>query len=200
MESGASRTTRGSDLSAFCRCRPRSALLSCLAVAVLAGGCRPRPVTELHRNAIDGRFRLGVWNVAESSFVRRPEAFRRILGETDADLFSLDEVGEHITPEQLRAVLHGLRGSSDTAWHLSWGVGGDYQRTVIASRSPLSVCAGGACCSSGWTCGHGATRRTAGRRRAGASRRPRFATPSRARSDGSIRRSPRSTASWWAVT
>ena len=110
-----------------------------LAVAVLAGGCRPRPGTELRPNAIDGRFRLSVWNVAESSFVRRPEAFRRILKDSDADLFSFDEVGEHVTPEQLRAVLHGLRGSSDTVWHLSWGVGGDYQRTVIASRSPVEA-------------------------------------------------------------
>ena len=106
-------------------------------LALLAGGCQPRVPHELQPENGARRFRISVWNVAESSFVRRPDAFRRVLRATDADVFSFDEVGQETTPDQLLNALRGLRGSADTVWHLSWGAGGDYQRTVIASRTPL---------------------------------------------------------------
>lgn len=108
-----------------------------VAASILLGGCRARAANDLRPGRTDSSFRISVWNVAESSFVRRPEGFRRVLQATDADMFSFDEVGEHTTPEQLLGALRGLRGNADTTWHLSWGVGGDYQRTVIASRTPL---------------------------------------------------------------
>lgn len=113
------------------------ARLTAAVLSILLSGCQPRPVTESAPGPSAGHFRVSVWNVAESSFVRRPEAFRRILKETDADIFSFDEVGEHTSPEQLLRTLHGLRGNADTVWHASWGIGGDYQRTVLVSRTPL---------------------------------------------------------------
>ena len=108
-----------------------------VAISTLLAGCGSQRTRELNTTESRGVFRVAVWNVAESSFVRKPDAFRRVLRATDADIFSFDEVGEHTSPEQLRAVLRGLRGIADTVWHLSWGIGGDYQRTVIASRTPL---------------------------------------------------------------
>lgn len=111
--------------------------LCALGVSILAGGCQARAAGAHHPGRGDATFRVSVWNVAESSFVRRPAAFRRILEATNADVFSFDEVGEHTTPAELLGTLRGLRGPADTVWHLSWGPGGDYQRTVIASRSPL---------------------------------------------------------------
>lgn len=104
---------------------------------LVVGGCHSRVAHVPQPQSHDGRFRVGVWNVAESSFVRRPEAVRRVLQAADADVFSFDEVGEHTSPDQLLGTLRGLRGPADTTWHLSWGVGGDYQRTVIAARVPL---------------------------------------------------------------
>lgn len=113
------------------------ACIMIVAVSLFAGGCQSR----MHGNPQPGPsgepFRVSVWNAAESSFVRRPDAFRRVLRETNADVFSFDEVGEHTSPDDLLRILRGLRGAADTTWHLSWGIGGDYQRTVIASRSPL---------------------------------------------------------------
>ena len=122
-------------MSSGCALRPsitgRSAWITVVAVSILVGGCQARTAHELHPGGSAGRFRVSVWNVAESSFVRRPEGFRRILQATDADVFSFDEVGEHTTPEQLLGALRGLRGNADTVWHLSWGAGGDYQLSLI---------------------------------------------------------------------
>lgn len=114
----------------------RAAIVA-IVVAALVAGCHARAVHEPRPAAGPDRFRVSVWNVAESSFVRRPAAFRRILQATDADIFSFDEVGEHTTRDDLLRTLRGLRGDADTVWHLSWGAGGDYQRTVIAARTPL---------------------------------------------------------------
>lgn len=108
-----------------------------VAAALSSTACAASRPSPAHPVASSGTFRVGVWNVAESSFVRRPEAVRRILQEANADIYSFDEVGAHTTPDDLLRVLRGLRGTADSVWHLSWGVGGDYQRTVIASRSPL---------------------------------------------------------------
>lgn len=108
-----------------------------LAASLVFGSCLARTTPAPRSDA--GDFRVAVWNVAESTFVRRPEAFRRVLRATDADVFSFDEVGSHTTPAQLLDGLRGLRGPADTVWHLAWGVGGDYQRTVIASRTPLEL-------------------------------------------------------------
>jgi len=91
----------------------------------------PRPTEE------GAAFRVVTWNVAESSFVRRPEVFHALLRSVDADVFVLDEVGGETAPVQLLQVLRGLRSEADTVWHLAWGRGGDYQRTVIASRTPV---------------------------------------------------------------
>lgn len=114
-----------------------TSLISVVAFSFLMGGCQPRAVQDPGMGTSAGRFRVSVWNVAESSFVRRPEIFRRVLEATQADIFSFDEVGEHTTRDQLLGALRGLRGNADTVWPLSWGAGGDYQRTVIASRTPL---------------------------------------------------------------
>jgi hypothetical protein len=75
--------------------------------------------------------------VGDSSFVLHPAPFRGVLRAADADVLILDEVGGEIEPAELLPILRGLRGDADTVWHLSWGAGGDYQRTVIASREPL---------------------------------------------------------------
>ncbi|MEJ7760979.1 MAG: hypothetical protein WKF55_15470 [Gemmatimonadaceae bacterium] len=74
-----------------------------MAVSILVAGCQPRAAHELHPGGSAGRFRVSVWNVAESSFVRRPPVFRRILQATDADIFSFDEVGEHSLHARLRS-------------------------------------------------------------------------------------------------
>lgn len=82
-------------------------------------------------------FRVSSWNVAESSFVRHPDTFRSVLRIVDADLFLFDEVGDEIDAAELTHVLHGLRNASDTVWHFAWGEGGEYQRGVIASHTPV---------------------------------------------------------------
>ena len=115
----------------------RRMLAAVAVLSILAGGCHASVPREPQPARSAGHFRASVWNVAESSFVRRPEAFRRILQVANADIYSFDEVGEHTSPQELVAALRGLRGAADTIWYLSWGAGGDYQRTVIASRSPL---------------------------------------------------------------
>lgn len=103
-----------------------------LLTAACAPGAGGRPYA-----APPPAFRALVWNVGDSSFVLHPTTFRGVLRAADADVLILDEVGGEIEPAELIPILRGLRGGADTVWHLAWGAGGDYQRTVIASREPV---------------------------------------------------------------
>jgi hypothetical protein len=109
---------------------PAGILLLLTAACAPAAGGRPSA-------APPPAFRALVWNVGDSSFVLHPGIFRGVLRAADADVLILDEVGGEIEPAELIPILRGLRGEADTVWHLAWGVGGDYQRTVIASREPV---------------------------------------------------------------
>lgn len=102
----------------------------------MATACAPAAGSRPYA-APPSAFRALVWNVGDSSFVVHPTTFRGVLRAADADVLILDEVGGEIEPSELIPILRGLRGEADTVWHLAWGVGGDYQRTVIASREPV---------------------------------------------------------------
>jgi endonuclease/exonuclease/phosphatase family metal-dependent hydrolase len=94
-----------------------------------------RPV--LTRSA-DGTFRVLSWNVSGEAFSEHAGEYRKILELLDPDILLLDEVDGRETPEDIVAVLRGIRGSSDTAWHVTIGAGGGYQRGAVVSRHPIS--------------------------------------------------------------
>jgi len=111
--------------------------LSCVGIlALLAAACAPTAGGSPSA-APPPAFRALVWNVGDSSFVLHPATFRGVLRAADPDVLILDEVGGEIEPAELLPILRGLRGGADTVWHLAWGAGGDYQRTVVASREPV---------------------------------------------------------------
>ena len=83
-------------------------------------------------------FRALVWNVHGSSFVKAPADFRAVVRAVDPDILLLDEVAGSSSEQELRGSLRGIRGGEDTIWHVAFGAGGGYQRSVIASRLPVT--------------------------------------------------------------
>lgn len=109
-----------------------------IALALLVEGAAAQsPDGSLAARAPGTSFRVLSWNVSRSGFAEYPAAFRALVRLADPDLVLFDEVDGRHSPADLRAVLQGLRGTADTAWHVTMGAGGGYQRGVIASREPL---------------------------------------------------------------
>jgi hypothetical protein len=86
-------------------------------------------------------FRVLSWNVDRTAHVRERDAFRALMSAVDPDLFLLSEIADTTSAAEVRAALRGLRGPADTVWHVSFGRGGGYQRSVIAARVPLTTVA-----------------------------------------------------------
>jgi endonuclease/exonuclease/phosphatase family metal-dependent hydrolase len=86
----------------------------------------------------DTAFRVLSWNVSGSAFTEHAAEYRKILRLLDPDILLLDEVEGGQTADDIVAVVRGLRGATDTTWHLIVGAGGGYQRGVVLSRDPVS--------------------------------------------------------------
>jgi endonuclease/exonuclease/phosphatase family metal-dependent hydrolase len=121
----------------------RSCLPALAAAALLAcaGGTARTSVLEAPQSApppdsvrAAATLRVLSWNVSGDSFVKHPEAFRQHLLAADPDLILLDEAAGTRGPDDLRPLLDGLRGPTDTKWNISWGARGGRQRGVVASR------------------------------------------------------------------
>jgi endonuclease/exonuclease/phosphatase family metal-dependent hydrolase len=113
---------------------PRAISVGCLVAALLPtqdGG----PFTRAPGTA----FRVLSWNVDRTAHIRERSAFRALVGAADPDLLLLSEVADTTSPAAVRAALWGLRGPADTVWHVSFGRGGGYQRSVIAARTPVTT-------------------------------------------------------------
>ncbi len=95
-----------------------------------------RPHDPLAR-APGTQFRALVWNVANEGILERPDRFRHVLDAIDPDLIVFNETagkaGRERVGQFLATVGHG-RGM----WNYTYGGGGGYQRTVIASRTPVT--------------------------------------------------------------
>jgi len=113
---------------------PRAILAGAVVAATLAGGGRD-PLARAPGTA----FRVLSWNVDRTAHIRDRDAFRALVGAVDPDLFLLSEVADTTSAAQVRAALRGLRGPADTVWHVAFGRGGGYQRSVTAARVPVAV-------------------------------------------------------------
>lgn len=82
-------------------------------------------------------FRALVWNVANEGILERPDHFRRILSAVAPDLLILNEVAGAAGRERVAQFLATVDDASGRPWHFTYGLGGGYQRTVIASRAPV---------------------------------------------------------------
>jgi endonuclease/exonuclease/phosphatase family metal-dependent hydrolase len=100
---------------------------------------RMHPTDPLAR-APNTEFRALVWNVANEGLRDRPERFRRIIAAIDPDLLILDEVGGVVGAEGVRRFLASIDsgGRARGAWNFTYGGGGGYQRTVIATRTGVA--------------------------------------------------------------
>lgn len=108
---------------------PLAALVVALALQSLAVDLGRAPGTM---------FRVLSWNVDRTAHIRERDAFRALVGAVDPDLFLLSEVADTTSAAHVRAALWGLRGPADTGWHVAFGRGGGYQRSVIAARAPIA--------------------------------------------------------------
>ena len=86
------------------------------------------------------QFRLLQWNVANEGLRDRPDHFRRIIAAIDPDLLILDEVGGVIGNEGVGKFLASLDSGRKgrPVWRYTYGGGGGYQRTVIATRTSVT--------------------------------------------------------------
>src|SRR5581483_4879351 len=82
-------------------------------------------------------FRVLQWNVSGTAWTKHAETARSILRYANPDVFVLDEVDPSLGADGVRRMLSGLRSPADTLWFVSFGQGGSYQRTVIASRDTV---------------------------------------------------------------
>jgi endonuclease/exonuclease/phosphatase family metal-dependent hydrolase len=83
-------------------------------------------------------FRVLSWNVSGSRFTEHASEYRKILRLLDPDILLLDEIEKGQTADDVAAAVRGLRGPTDTAWHVIIGGGGGRQRGAVLSRSPVS--------------------------------------------------------------
>jgi endonuclease/exonuclease/phosphatase family metal-dependent hydrolase len=81
--------------------------------------------------------RITFWNVSRSAYLERPEPFARVLSAIGADIIVLDEVPPTTSADEVARFLHDAFITD--SWNVYFSEGGDDQRTVIASRSPLQV-------------------------------------------------------------
>jgi endonuclease/exonuclease/phosphatase family metal-dependent hydrolase len=106
-----------------------------LAFSQAGGAAASRPVIS---RSPDVAFRVLSWNVSGSAFTEQSADYRKILRLLDPDILLLDEIEGGRTPEEIAAVVRGIRGGRDTTWHMVIGAGGGYQRGVVLSRLPVS--------------------------------------------------------------
>jgi hypothetical protein len=94
--------------------------------------------TDPLARAPNTQFRVLQWNVANEGIRDRADHFRRILAAIDPDLLILDEVGGVIGREGTGKFLASIdSGRSRAPWSYTYGGGGGYQRTVIATRTSV---------------------------------------------------------------
>jgi hypothetical protein len=98
------------------------------------------PKTDPLARAANTQFRVLQWNVANEGLRDRPDHFRRIIAAIDPDVLILDEVGGVVGHDGVGKFLTSLDSGRKgrPAWHYTYGLGGGYQRTVIASRTSVS--------------------------------------------------------------
>jgi len=80
--------------------------------------------------------RVICWNVSRNDIFDKPRTFGKILLALRPDIIILDEVSDKGSLEKVRAII--TDAFLGEAWNVYFGPGGDDQRTVIASRSPLT--------------------------------------------------------------
>jgi hypothetical protein len=83
------------------------------------------------------QFRALVWNVANEGILERPERFRHVLDAIDPDLIVFNETAGKAGRERVGAFLATI-GRGRGTWNYTYGGGGGYQRTVIASRAAVT--------------------------------------------------------------
>jgi endonuclease/exonuclease/phosphatase family metal-dependent hydrolase len=96
------------------------------------------PVPAL-RKTPETAFRVLSWNVSGEDFTKQAADYKKIFRLLDPDILLLDEVEGGRTVEEIAAIVSGVRGPSDTAWHIIVGSGGGRQRGVIISRQPVTA-------------------------------------------------------------
>lgn len=106
------------------------------ALAAACGGS-PRITSAAPPSGSQRALRVLQWNVSGDAWTRHADDARAVLRHADPDVFILDEVEPTLGAAGVRAMLVGLRGAADTAWFVSLGAGGCYQRTAIASRDSV---------------------------------------------------------------
>ena len=99
----------------------------------------PAAASDPLARAPNTQFRVLQWNVANEGIRDRPDHFRRILAAIDPDLLILDEVGGVVGYEGTGKFLATIdSGRSRAPWSYTYGGGGGYQRTVIATRTNVA--------------------------------------------------------------
>jgi endonuclease/exonuclease/phosphatase family metal-dependent hydrolase len=98
----------------------------------------PDRATDPLARASGSDLRVLQWNVANEGIGARPDRFRRILAAIDPDILLLDEVGGSIGAEGVAKFLASIdSGAHRRPWQFTYGGGGGYQRTVVASRNDV---------------------------------------------------------------
>ncbi|HEY4306004.1 MAG TPA: endonuclease/exonuclease/phosphatase family protein [Gemmatimonadaceae bacterium] len=85
------------------------------------------------------QIRVLQWNVANEGIRDRAEHYRRVIAAIDPDVLILDEVGGVVGNDgtgKFLATITSKRGNAP--WSYTYGGGGGYQRTVIATRTSVS--------------------------------------------------------------
>lgn len=122
----------------------RCAAVAALAAASLIACSRAQPtensIVPVSGNASvrgNASFRVLQWNVSGSAWMKHADVALAVLRHADPDVLVLDEVEPGLGAEGVRQMLSRLRGPGDTTWFVSFGAGGSYQRTAIASRDSV---------------------------------------------------------------
>lgn len=91
------------------------------------------------RRANGTAFRMLQWNTADHGLMERPEVFRRIIRALDPDVLMLHEVNGELGREGMARFLASLdTASRKIPWRFSFGGGGGYQRSIVASRNAVT--------------------------------------------------------------
>ena len=79
------------------------------------------------------------WNISGDAFIKDPGLFKSLIEKSKADILLLDEVTDEINEALLLKALPAFNLKGESSWHVSFGVSGGKQRTVIASRHPIET-------------------------------------------------------------
>lgn len=77
------------------------------------------------------------WNISGDAFIKEPAFFKSLVERSRPDILLLDEVTDKANEAQLQKALQASNVHDQSNWHMSFGVSGGRQRTVIASRYPI---------------------------------------------------------------